>query len=218
MGEEVVTWKLYLRLAFIILTLERVTIGCCEVFGGIVVFSDDGVGNRVRRIVCSVACGVVCGVGLSWSRGAEGKDSFVKCDMTGNDDFVGVQVKAPISMMIVMVPEKDRWCGARSKFVRWKGVRVTKASKRAKVGVRGWHDTSVECFVYYETQGHMTTGFELHCYWGDQDIDAKGNDYYGFEIFSAYREVFPRLAKNRHAERTGMTIYLSVEIYEAENV
>ncbi|GJX23149.1 ABC transporter B family member 25, mitochondrial-like protein isoform X1 [Tanacetum coccineum] len=34
--------------------------------------------------------------------------------------------------MNVRVPEKDRWCGTRGKFVRWKGVRVTKASKRAK--------------------------------------------------------------------------------------
>ncbi|GKD34303.1 hypothetical protein Tco_1249812, partial [Tanacetum coccineum] len=33
-GEEVVTWKLYLGLAFTILTLKRVTIGCCEVDGG----------------------------------------------------------------------------------------------------------------------------------------------------------------------------------------
>ncbi|GJS17289.1 hypothetical protein Tco_0411761 [Tanacetum coccineum] len=49
--------------------------------------------------------------------------------------FGGV-VKAPISAMIVRVPEKDRWCGTRGKFVRWKGVRVTKASKRAKMGVR----------------------------------------------------------------------------------
>ncbi|GJY33486.1 hypothetical protein Tco_0417955 [Tanacetum coccineum] len=75
---------------------------------------------------------------VCWSHGAEGKDSFVKCDMTGNNDFVGVQVKAPISTMIVRVPEKDRWCGTRGKFVRWKGVRVTKASKHVKVGVRGW--------------------------------------------------------------------------------
>ncbi|GJY04697.1 hypothetical protein Tco_0370637 [Tanacetum coccineum] len=99
MGEEVVTWKLYLGLAFTIPTLERVTIGCCEVdgggggggelfgggvFGGSVVFSGDGVGNRVRGVVCGVACGVVFGV-----------------------------VKASISMMILKVPEKDRWCGAR---------------------------------------------------------------------------------------------------------
>ncbi|GJU20310.1 hypothetical protein Tco_1153652 [Tanacetum coccineum] len=33
---------------------------------------------------------------------------------------------------------------------------------------RPWHDTSVECFVYYKTQGHVTTGFELHCTGGDQ--------------------------------------------------
>ncbi|GKG07587.1 hypothetical protein Tco_0330556, partial [Tanacetum coccineum] len=46
------------------------------------------------------------------------------------------EVKAPISAMIVRVPEKDRWYGTRGKFVRWKGVRVTKASKRAKMGVR----------------------------------------------------------------------------------
>ncbi|GJZ69365.1 hypothetical protein Tco_0632915 [Tanacetum coccineum] len=74
--------------------------------------------------------------GVSWSHGAEGKDSFVKCDMTRNDNFIGVQVKAPISAMIVRVPEKDRWCGSRGKFVRWKGVRVTKASKCAKMGDR----------------------------------------------------------------------------------
>ncbi|GJZ73109.1 hypothetical protein Tco_0637255, partial [Tanacetum coccineum] len=117
MGEEVVTWKLYLGLAFIIPTLERVTIGCCEVdgggggggggevfggevFGGSVVFSGDGAGNGVTGVVCGVACRVVCG-GLSWSHEAKGKDSFVKCDMTGNNDFVGVHVKAPISIMIV---------------------------------------------------------------------------------------------------------------------
>ncbi|GKD73549.1 hypothetical protein Tco_1331831 [Tanacetum coccineum] len=100
MGEEVVTWKLYLGLAFTIPTLERVTIGCYEVdgggggggelfgggvYGGSIVFSGDGVGNGVRGVVYGVACG-----GLSWSHGDEGKDSFVKCDMTGNDDFVGV--------------------------------------------------------------------------------------------------------------------------------
>ncbi|GJX16416.1 transducin beta-like protein 3 [Tanacetum coccineum] len=64
-----------------------------------------------------------------------------------------------------------------SKFMRWKGVRVTKASKRAKDGCKR-HDTSFECFVYYKTQGHVMTGFELHYHRGDQDVDAKGNDYY----------------------------------------
>ncbi|GKB97379.1 hypothetical protein Tco_0983516 [Tanacetum coccineum] len=37
--------------------------------------------------------------------------------------------------MIVSVPEKDRWCGAKGEFVWWKGVRVTKASERVNVGV-----------------------------------------------------------------------------------
>nr|GEY93276.1 hypothetical protein [Tanacetum cinerariifolium] len=151
------------------------------VFGSSVVFSGDGVGNGVRRVVCGVACGVVCGVGLSWSHGAEGKDSFVKCDMTGNDDFVGVQVKAPISMMIVRVPEKDRWCGV----VRGASLCGGKLGGREDIE----HDTRVECFVYYKTQGHVTTGFELHCHWGDQDIDAKGNDYYetiGIKINGAF--------------------------------
>nr|GEX18054.1 hypothetical protein [Tanacetum cinerariifolium] len=69
---------------------------------------DDGVGGVVCGVFCRFVCGIVCGV-----------------------------VKEPISTMIVSVPEKDRWCGARGKFVMWKGVRVTKASKRAKVGVRG---------------------------------------------------------------------------------
>ncbi|GKD60891.1 hypothetical protein Tco_1298400 [Tanacetum coccineum] len=79
-----------------------------EVFGG-GVFGGSVVfsGDGVSNGVRGVACGVVCGV-----------------------------VKTPISIMIVRVPEKDRWCGARGKFVRWKGVRVTKASKRAKMGVR----------------------------------------------------------------------------------
>ncbi|GJV25271.1 hypothetical protein Tco_1377966 [Tanacetum coccineum] len=48
--------------------------------------------------------------------------------------------------MIVSVPEKDRWCGARGKFVWWKGVRVTKASERANVGVRGWWPPQFETF------------------------------------------------------------------------
>ncbi|GJS49037.1 hypothetical protein Tco_0599158 [Tanacetum coccineum] len=90
-GEEVVKWKFYLRLAIIIPTLERVTIGCCEVdgggggdevfgggvFGGSVVISGDGVGNGVRGVVCGVTCGVVCDV--LWSHGDEGKDSFLMC-------------------------------------------------------------------------------------------------------------------------------------------
>ncbi|GJR28628.1 hypothetical protein Tco_1104860 [Tanacetum coccineum] len=108
--------------------------------------------------------------GFSWSHGAERKDSFVKCDMMRNDNFVGVQVKAPISAMNVRVPEKDRWCGTRSKFMR-----------DVIVDGGGWedieHDTSVECFVYYKTQGHVTTGFELQCHRGDQGVDAKRNDY-----------------------------------------
>ncbi|GJR37022.1 hypothetical protein Tco_1212706 [Tanacetum coccineum] len=119
-GEEVVTCKLYLGLAFTIPTLERVTIGCCEVggsgggvVGGIDVVCGDGVERGVGGVDCGVVCGYVCGI------------------------VCGV-VKAPISAMIVRVPEKDRWCGTRGKFVRWKGVRVTKASKRAKMGVRGW--------------------------------------------------------------------------------
>ncbi|GKC45721.1 hypothetical protein Tco_1063443 [Tanacetum coccineum] len=150
-GEEVVTCKLYLGLAFTIPTLERVTIGCCEVGGG-------GGGGVVGGVY------VVCGDGVD--RGVGGVDCGV--------------VKAPISAMIIRVPEKDRWCGTSGKFVRWKGVRITKASKRAKVIVRGdvqRHDTSVECFVYYKSQGHVMTGFELHYHRGDQDVDAKGNDY-----------------------------------------
>ncbi|GJW24075.1 hypothetical protein Tco_0037886 [Tanacetum coccineum] len=107
-GEEVVTCKLYLGLAFTISTLERVTIGCCEVGGG-----GGGVVGGV---------GVVCGDGVD--RGVGGVDCGV--------------VKAPVSTMIVSVPKKDRWCDARGKFVWWKGVRVTKASERANVGVRGW--------------------------------------------------------------------------------
>nr|GEU76191.1 DEAD-box ATP-dependent RNA helicase 35 [Tanacetum cinerariifolium] len=106
MGEEVETWKLYLRIAFTISTLERVTIGCCEVdggggdggdvfgggvFGGSVVFGGDGVGNRVIGVVCGGIC--LGEVGVVRRRSAMG------------------EVKVPISTMIVRVPEKDRWCG-----------------------------------------------------------------------------------------------------------
>ncbi|GKC90329.1 hypothetical protein Tco_1150978 [Tanacetum coccineum] len=114
--EEVVTCKLYLGLAFTIPTLERVTIGCCEVgggggvVGGVGIVCDDGVDRGVGGVDCEVFCGFVCGV---------------VCE-----------VKAPISAMIVRVPEKDRWCGTRGKLMRRKGVRVTKASKRTKIGVR----------------------------------------------------------------------------------
>ncbi|GJS73543.1 hypothetical protein Tco_0706384 [Tanacetum coccineum] len=106
------------------------------VVGGVGVVCGDGVDRGVGGVDCGVVCGVVygvvCGVGFSWSHGAEGKDSFVKCDMSRNDNFVGVQVKAPISTKIVRVPEKDRWCGMRGKFVWWKGVRVVIG--QAKVG------------------------------------------------------------------------------------
>ncbi|GJZ75479.1 hypothetical protein Tco_0639944 [Tanacetum coccineum] len=86
-GEELGTCKLYLGLAFIIPNLERVSIGCCEVGGG---------GGGVVGDV-----GVVCGDGVD--KGVGGVDCGV--------------VKAPISTMIVRVPEKDRWCGTRGKDV-----------------------------------------------------------------------------------------------------
>ncbi|GKF07952.1 hypothetical protein Tco_0042176 [Tanacetum coccineum] len=58
-GEDVVTWKLYLGLAFTVPTLERVTIGCFEVgsgggggvTGGVGVVCGDGVDNRVGGVV-----------------------------------------------------------------------------------------------------------------------------------------------------------------------
>ncbi|GJZ37662.1 hypothetical protein Tco_0583853 [Tanacetum coccineum] len=56
-GEEVVTWKLYLGLAFIILTLERVTIECFEVVGG-----GGGGGGGSGGVTGGV--GVVCGDGV----------------------------------------------------------------------------------------------------------------------------------------------------------
>nr|GEW65669.1 hypothetical protein [Tanacetum cinerariifolium] len=119
------------RLAFTIPALERVTIGCCEVGGGgwlgMVLIVELEVLIVELFIDLFVGLFVVVFVEENWSHGAEGKDSFVKCDMTRNDNFVGVQVKAPVSAMIVRVPEKDRWCGTRGEFMWWKGVRVTKA-------------------------------------------------------------------------------------------
>nr|GEU75114.1 hypothetical protein [Tanacetum cinerariifolium] len=66
-GEEVVTCKFYLGLAFTISTLERVTIGCCEVggggvVGGVSVVCGDGVDIGVGDVDCGVVCGYVCGV------------------------------------------------------------------------------------------------------------------------------------------------------------
>ncbi|GKD62870.1 hypothetical protein Tco_1304978 [Tanacetum coccineum] len=65
-GEEVVTCKLYLGLAFTIPILERVTIGCCEmggggggVVGGVGVVCGDGVDRGVRGVDCGVVCGFV---------------------------------------------------------------------------------------------------------------------------------------------------------------
>ncbi|GJW14124.1 DNA-binding WRKY transcription factor [Tanacetum coccineum] len=77
----------YPGLAFTIPTLERVTIGCCEVGGG-----GGGVVGGV---------GVVCGDSVY--RGVGGVDCGAVCGF----------VKTPISAMIVRVPEKDRWCGTR---------------------------------------------------------------------------------------------------------
>ncbi|GJW86281.1 hypothetical protein Tco_0161621 [Tanacetum coccineum] len=119
-GEEVVTWKLYLGLAFTVPTLERVTIGCFEVGGG------GGGGGGVTGGV-----GVVCGdgvdsevgeVGVASRRSAMGEVSRLSSKIWYEVGLVGV--KAPVSTMIVSVPEKDRWCGTRGKFVRRKGVRV----------------------------------------------------------------------------------------------
>ncbi|GJY78413.1 hypothetical protein Tco_0484214, partial [Tanacetum coccineum] len=74
------------------------------VFGGSVVFSGDGVGNRVREVY------------VVRRRSAMGEVSRLSSKN--------------------WVPEKDRWYRTRGKFVRWKGVRVTKASKREKGEVR----------------------------------------------------------------------------------
>ncbi|GJX89988.1 hypothetical protein Tco_0343314 [Tanacetum coccineum] len=119
---------------------------------------------------------VVVFVEENWSHRADGKDSFIKCDMSRNDNFVGVQVKTSISEMIVRVPEKDIWCGTRGKFVRWNGVRVEGRILKTEDVQR--HDTSVEFFVYYKTQGHVTTLCELQRHQGGQEVDAKGNGYY----------------------------------------
>nr|GEW56151.1 reverse transcriptase domain-containing protein [Tanacetum cinerariifolium] len=64
--QDVVTCKLYLGLAFTILTLERVTIACYEVGGGgggggVSVLCGDGVDDGVGGVVCGVVYGVVCG-------------------------------------------------------------------------------------------------------------------------------------------------------------
>ncbi|GJY68442.1 hypothetical protein Tco_0471424 [Tanacetum coccineum] len=74
MREEVVTCKLYLGLAFTVLTLERVTIRCYEVgggggggggvvVGGVGVVCSDGVGRGVGGVDGGVVCEVVCGCG-----------------------------------------------------------------------------------------------------------------------------------------------------------
>ncbi|GJW66125.1 hypothetical protein Tco_0118009 [Tanacetum coccineum] len=77
--------------------------GCCEVggggggggggvIGGVGVVCGYGVDNGVGGVICGVVCGFVCGVvcgGVCWGE-------------------VGM-VKAPISTMIISVPEKDRW-------------------------------------------------------------------------------------------------------------
>ncbi|GKB32669.1 hypothetical protein Tco_0872070 [Tanacetum coccineum] len=153
MREVVVTWKLYLGLAFIIPTLERVTIGCFEVDGGVVggdgeVFGGGlfgggrcdlevtGVAKSWEVLFDGVACRVVCGVvvGGELEYGAKRKQFRTMCQagkmillvgqgMLSTDDYKG--------------PREDTWCVTRGKFVRWKGVRVTKASKHANVGVRG---------------------------------------------------------------------------------
>ncbi|GJW00825.1 hypothetical protein Tco_1556076 [Tanacetum coccineum] len=120
---------------------------CCEVggSGGGGMIGGVGVvcGDGVDSGVRGVVCGVVCGV-----------------------------VKAPISTMIVNVPEKDRWCGMRGRDVIVDGGGGDDIK----------HDTSVECF-YYKTQGHVTIVFELQHHQGDQDVDAKGNGYYTWMAF-----------------------------------
>ncbi|GJZ91910.1 hypothetical protein Tco_0663975 [Tanacetum coccineum] len=64
--------------------------------------------------------GVVCGDGVN--RGVGG----VVCGFVSG-------VKAPISAMIIRVPEKDRWCGTRGKFVRGKRCEKNYSSVRRYV-------------------------------------------------------------------------------------
>ncbi|GKD43134.1 hypothetical protein Tco_1267779, partial [Tanacetum coccineum] len=69
-GEEVVTCKLYLGLAFTILTLERVTIGCCEVggggggggSGGVGAVCGDGVDRGLEVLIVELFVGLFVGL------------------------------------------------------------------------------------------------------------------------------------------------------------
>ncbi|GJY80519.1 hypothetical protein Tco_0493270 [Tanacetum coccineum] len=109
--EDVVTWKLYLGLAFTIPTLERVTIGCCEVGGG------GGSGGVVGGV------GVVCGDGVDRGVGGvdcgfgglvgviELKGKTVSSNVTCREMIVGVQVMPLISAMIVRCGNLQRHQG-----------------------------------------------------------------------------------------------------------
>ncbi|GKD48936.1 hypothetical protein Tco_1277912 [Tanacetum coccineum] len=68
-GEEVVTCKLYLGLAFTVPTLERVTIGCCEVGGS----SGGGGGGVIGGV------GIVCGDGVDSGVRGQGTDIHDDC-------------------------------------------------------------------------------------------------------------------------------------------
>nr|GEV13402.1 cytochrome P450 734A1-like [Tanacetum cinerariifolium] len=139
-GEEVVTYRLYLGLAFIVLTLKRVTLRCCEVGGG-----GGGSGG-----------GVIGGVGVVCSDGVD-SGGVVR-------GFVCGVVKASISMMIVSVLEKDRWRGTRGKFVQWKVIRVTKASKHAKVGVRVLRPNTREEDEFEEERTYYAINSTYHAF------------------------------------------------------
>lgn len=43
--------------------------------------------------------------------------SFNKYHILGDDGLICSKIKTPIPMMVMRIPEKDIWCGARGKFI-----------------------------------------------------------------------------------------------------
>lgn len=73
------------------------------------------------------------------SEGKVRKLGLIKRNVTGDEDFAGLEVEAPVALVFQGVSEEDTTRGSRSKFMRagGDGVRKTKTTKNAHVVV-GW--------------------------------------------------------------------------------
>ncbi|GKA54144.1 hypothetical protein Tco_0753093 [Tanacetum coccineum] len=114
-------------------------------------------GNKVSGIVQKIIGR--CGSGFG---GGKRKHRFTKGYMTGNDNFIGVKIKATIAKMISNMSQKYGRCGTWSKFVICIYMWITKASKNTKDTIIGLRTKQAgKGYLVIDDTGRCVLGAEV---------------------------------------------------------